>query len=74
MESLEIFNKFYNFKLDNLPNFIKYIRLNHYYDIPLQSLPTNLQLIKCSFTYEYLDLLKKYKTNNNLNFNIYTYD
>lgn len=73
LKSLNIFNYVYNQKLNNLPNSIKYIRLNEHYDHPILSIPTNLQTIKCHRNYKYLNLLKKYKRKNNLKFLICIY-
>ena len=53
-------------------NFIIFI-LNFYLKV-LIWISKELKLIECSENYKYLDLLKKYKLENNLDFQIETFD
>ena len=48
IESVNIYNKYFNYSLDNLPNGLKELVLNQRYNQPLDFLPSELQFLKFS--------------------------
>ena len=49
----------FNNSLNCLPNYVEKIYINQNYIHEIKVLPTNLKLIKCSHSYQYIDKIKE---------------